>query len=170
MSNDDIEHLDFEPEGDQPEGTEADPGTVAHMDQEQQAFADNVKAFVNTYGFVHECHCAEDYASGNTRDVPECFLRLAQEAMAACAIYYSENKQLRMYLTQMLQMNEDLATMLKEKGHGEDLEKYFTEEIDEQQAAGGDELQDEIEVVDFEELDESADEDDDDDDENLSIA
>ena len=168
MTNDDIEHLDFPvpEEGDESETSEVDPATVAKMDQEQQAFTDSAEAFARTYGFVHHCHCAEDYASGNTKDVPECFLRLAQEAMGACAIYFNENKQLRVYLSQMLKMTNDLGEMLKANGHGEDLEKYFTEEMEQEEIVEGEELQGD-DIDSFENEGGSTPDDDDD---NLSIA
>ena len=168
--SEDIGHLDFPtPDPDNPEaevaesGTDVDPGTLASLDQEQQAARDASAEFARMYGFVHDCHCAEDYEKGNTTNVSNCFVDLCNQALAVLQFSNMENKQLRLYLQQMMKMNNDLAEMLKERGFSEDLEKYFTEEITEEDETA--------EVIDLEVVeDETETEDSDDgDDEALTI-
>lgn len=166
MSNEDIEHLDFPLPDDGPE-KEVDPATLANLDQEQQAFKDARRQFAAMYGFVHDCRCAEDYAEGNTVEVAKCFVNLCNQAMAVLSFSHMENKQLRAYLEQMMVMNNDLATMLKERGFEEDLEKYFTEEIDEEDDPSFGDLQD-LDLGEGNSI-ESARDDDDGDDEELAI-
>lgn len=161
--SEEIEHLDFPtPDENSDPEREVDPGTLANLDQEQQAFQDAKMQFARVYGFVHDCHCAEDYEKGNTVNVAECFVNLCNQAMAVLSFTNQENKQLRAYLEQMMTMNNDLANMLKERGFEDDLEKYFTEEIEEQDEA-------EDEIVDLEAI-EDDEQDDDDGDEELVIS
>ncbi len=166
--SDNIEHLDFtpsEPEDDKPE---TDPAKLAALDQEQQAFRDAAADFARQYGFVHDCKCAEDYENGNTVEVARCFVNLTNQAMATLSYCNMENKQLRLYLTQLMEMNNDLATMLKERGFESDLQEYFQEEIDEEGETA--------EIIELEEAAqgddgvESTPERDDDDDSELSIS
>lgn len=79
---------------------EADPGTVAFMDQQAAEF--NAKAeheFADRYGFVHKCRCDQDYTDGKMVEVTECYANMTLEALDACAALYAENKLLTVILS-----------------------------------------------------------------------
>lgn len=85
-----------------------DPSTVAFLDQEAAAFAEIADEFEATYGFRHDCHCDSDYAEGKVGEVTECYAGMIVEALAACAKFNYENKQLRLMLQQLIDMNNGL--------------------------------------------------------------
>lgn len=88
---------DFSPDED------ADPGTVAFLDQQAADF--NAKAeheFADRYGFVHKCRCDLDYTEGNLVEVTACYANMTLEALDACATLYAENKLLRTLVTKAL--------------------------------------------------------------------
>lgn len=80
--------FDFDPD-EEDEGV--DPGLVAFLDQESAEFNGRKDAFAQTFGFEHHCTCAQDYAEGNTTETPDCFGRLCEDAMTACARLKQEN-------------------------------------------------------------------------------
>lgn len=64
---------------------EADPTTIAFLDQQQAEFSNIEDEFFATYGFKHECHCGEDYAAGRVGEITQCYHNMMQEALANCA-------------------------------------------------------------------------------------
>lgn len=46
--------------------------------------------FAARYGFVHECHCAEDWESGNLGVVSVCYLNMCRDALEFLAGARSE--------------------------------------------------------------------------------
>lgn len=162
-----IDDLDFptpDYSEDDAETPESDPATVAHLDQQQEQYNTDKAIFAKVYGFAHECRCAEDYTAGKTLNVTECFVGLVNDALARCAEASYENRMLTVYLEQMLQMNNDLAKMLQEFGHEAELEKYFTETLEIEDAEGVEDLSDLAPEA------ESTDESEDESDEGLTIA
>lgn len=81
---------DFDWDEDEKED-EIDPGTVAFLDQEQEQFNNRKDAFEQTFGFEHRCTCAKDYSEGNLTETTECFGRLCEDAMSACARLKQQN-------------------------------------------------------------------------------
>lgn len=49
--------------------------------QEGQDEHNNTDNFLQTYGFEHECACADDWAEGNLGVVSICYLSMVQEAL-----------------------------------------------------------------------------------------
>lgn len=47
---------------------------------EMEVLADAAE-FAARYGFVHECHCAEDWESGNLGVVSVCYLNMCRDAL-----------------------------------------------------------------------------------------
>lgn len=142
----DIDGLDFptpefDENGEIVEQPDVDPATTAQLDQEQQAFADHRAAFRSAYGFDHDCHCAEDYSKGNTEAVTQCFLGMAQDALTRCAQATYEIHMLNLYLSEMLKMTQDLAKMLEDLGHTDELEKYFNETLELEEEDGTSEIE-----------------------------
>jgi hypothetical protein len=142
MANDNIDGLDFptpdpedlpeirENQGEEEESEPSDPSVVAFLDQQQEEWKGKEAAFQRAYGFQHNCRCSEDYAEGKVTEVTECFMRLCNEALDRSAVATYENRMLNIYLNEMLTINNDLAMMLHELGHDEELEKYFNEPAD----------------------------------------
>lgn len=122
----DINHLDFEPEDE--EKPEPDPATVAFLDQEEQAWADDREQFKRVYGFDHACTCAQDYSSGKLGQVTECFLGLASDALDACAGLNYENKVLKAMLKEMIDINNGLINKMQEAGLGDEVQEFMNEE------------------------------------------
>ena len=127
-----IEHLDFEPEDEDKDTSayestppEADPATIAFLDQEEQAFADDREQFKRVYGFDHECTCAKDYSTGKVGQVTECFLGLASDALDGCATLNYENKVLKAMLQSMVDINQGLIEKMQEAGLGDELQEYM---------------------------------------------
>lgn len=83
---------DVTPEGD--EEFEPDAATVAFLDQQQAEFEGMVDDFENTYGFKHECKCGEDYAAGRVGEITQCYHNMMQEALANCARFNAELKEM----------------------------------------------------------------------------
>ena len=107
MSDDNVFDLFGDPNEDEDENTEdsefeADPGTVAFMDQETAAFNAAEHEFADRYGFVHKCKCDQDYTEGNMVTVTECYANMTTDALEACATLYAENKLLRVLITKAL--------------------------------------------------------------------
>lgn len=63
-----------------------------HAEQDELNAEDT---FFNTYGFKHECHCANDWDEGNVGVVSVCFLNMCTEAMDALKERIQEVRQLR---------------------------------------------------------------------------
>lgn len=120
----DIDHLDFEPEDG---GEPSDAAEVAFLDQESAAFNDSAESFFRIYGFKHECRCAEDYSSGNLAEVTKCFLGLSTDALDALSQKNYENRVLKIMLTQVVQINNDLMDKMNENGLEDVLRKYMDE-------------------------------------------
>lgn len=103
------EDFDFskDGEGEDAEGEEfvPDPATIAFLDQEAAAFAEVADEFAEVYGFVHNCHCDEDYAAGRVGEVTECYAGMIVESLAACAKLNHENKQLKNMVQALMEMN-----------------------------------------------------------------
>lgn len=125
----DINYLDFEPE-DENEKPEPDPATVAFLDQEEQAFADDREQFKRVYGFDHACTCAQDYSAGKLGQVTECFLGLASDALDACAGLNYENKVLKAMLQEMININNGLIEKMQEAGLGDEVQAFLNEDTD----------------------------------------
>jgi len=91
---DDLEGLFSDDDGE--DTPEADPGTVAFLDQQSAEF--NARAeheFASKFGFVHKCRCDLDYAQGKMIEVTECYAGLVDEALEACATLKAENTLLK---------------------------------------------------------------------------
>lgn len=101
---------------------EADPSTVAFLDQEAAAFAEAAEQFANMYGFVHECHCDTDYSSGKVVEVTECFAGMIVESLETCMRLNTENKALKEMLTVMFQLNDQLVEANSESVPEDELE------------------------------------------------
>lgn len=75
---------EFENEEFEGEDTEdEDLAEEYRADQETFNTDDSQDEFFNTYGFKHECHCADDWETGNLGVVSVCFLSMIQDAMEA---------------------------------------------------------------------------------------
>lgn len=99
-SNEDDTNEDWAAFSSDEDAEEADPGTVAFMDQQAAEF--NAKAeheFADRYGFVHKCRCDQDYVEGKMVEVTECYANMTLEALDACAALYAENKLLTAILS-----------------------------------------------------------------------
>lgn len=84
-----------EPEDEETEAFDADPGVVAFMDQQTAAFNAAEHEFEDRFGFVHKCHCDQDYSDGKLVEVTECYAGMIEESLAACETLMAENKLLR---------------------------------------------------------------------------
>lgn len=126
----DVEDFGFFEEEPEEEEKEVDPGTLAFLDQRQQAFEDKRGLFYKAYGFDHKCRCADDYAEGNTTEVAKCFVQMTDDSLARCAEATYEIGMLTLYLNEMVKMVADLAKLIEDLGHGDDLEQFFLEEMD----------------------------------------
>lgn len=91
---------------------EPDPATVAFLDQESAAFAEIADEFEATYGFRHDCHCDKDYSEGKVGEVTECYAGMIVDALATCAKFNHENRQLRAMVKQLIDMNNNLMDSL----------------------------------------------------------
>lgn len=118
LSDDNVFDLFGDPNEDEDETTEgysedeafdADPGTVAFMDQETAAFNAAEHEFADRYGFVHKCRCDQDYTEGNLVSVTECYANMTTDALEACATLYAENKLLRVLITKAMGDNGGMA-------------------------------------------------------------
>lgn len=85
----DADNFEFDFDPDEEEGP--DPGLVAFLDQEQEQFNNRGSDFAQTFGFEHQCTCAQDYSEGNVKETTDCFGRLCEDAMTACARLKQEN-------------------------------------------------------------------------------
>lgn len=122
---------------DEAEDTSPDPSTVAFLDQQEAEFAEDRERFNEIYGFDHDCHCSQDYTDGKLGEVTQCFLTLTSQALHRCAEATYENRVLTGLVEELLKVNEDLMTMMKDAGMTAELEKYVKEtyELDDQQMA-----------------------------------
>ena len=85
---------EFHEESDEP-NVEADPSTIAFMDQQAAEFNAMESDFYNRYGFVHKCRCDQDYTEGNMVSVTECYAQMTSDALDACASLKAENTLLK---------------------------------------------------------------------------
>jgi hypothetical protein len=46
--------------------------------------------FADLYGFEHDCHCAEDWKTGNTGMVSECYTQMCDDALNQCHLFKGE--------------------------------------------------------------------------------
>lgn len=46
--------------------------------------------FVEMYGFPHECHCSEDWLTGEVGVVANCWLQMSDDALEQCHKYKGE--------------------------------------------------------------------------------
>lgn len=60
------------------EGNEYEDNAEHINDDEDIASAEE---FLEKFGFEHECHCAEDWATGNLGVVSICYLNMCKEAL-----------------------------------------------------------------------------------------
>lgn len=111
---------------------EVDPAVVAHLDQEEASWEAEREEFRRMYGFDHECTCSQDYSSGNTGTVTQCFMKLTSQAMASSAEKTHELRLLTAILEQMLKINNDLVGLMENLGHEKELREYFATESDEE--------------------------------------
>lgn len=133
---------DEEPEYTEPEATEPDPAIIAKLDQEEAAFAAEKDTWLRMYGFNHDCTCGQDYAAGKVTEVTMCMVRMTNDALRRCAEATMEIHALSHMLSKMVDINNDLITLMEELGHTDELQKYFSQ-VDE------DTLQEETETVDL---------------------
>lgn len=63
------------------ETSEADENTEVLADAEE---------FAARYGFVHDCHCAEDWDTGNLGVVSVCYLNMCRDALEHLATARAE--------------------------------------------------------------------------------
>lgn len=56
----------------------------------QQEPLNEEDTFLKTYGFEHDCHCAEDYEAGNVGMVSDCWAQMCNDALAKCAAQKTE--------------------------------------------------------------------------------
>lgn len=131
--------LDGEAEDQEPETSEPtfepDPATVAFLDQEAAAFAEIADEFEATYGFRHDCHCDSDYSEGKVGEVTECYAGMIVEALATCAKFNHENKQLRGMVQKLIDMNNSLMdAAVAEAGEDDviasEIEQFSQDEAD----------------------------------------
>lgn len=64
-------------DGNEQEENDADEDSVR---DEMEILADAAE-FAARYGFVHECHCAEDWDTGNLGVVSVCYLNMCRDAL-----------------------------------------------------------------------------------------
>lgn len=50
----------------------------------------SAEEFFEKFGFTHECHCAEDWATGNLGVVAICYLNMCKEALEQLETVRSE--------------------------------------------------------------------------------
>lgn len=110
---------------------EPDAGTIAFLDQEEAEWEQGREEFKRFYGFDHDCTCSQDYSSGKTGTVTQCFMKLTSQALAASAQKHHDLQVMDAMLTRMVTITQDLARMLEELGHTDELEKYFGGDVDE---------------------------------------
>lgn len=67
--------------------------TLAAFTAEQEEFNEDHKAFIEKYGFTHDCHCAADWEEGNLGVVSMCYLGMATDAMNTLADKIKELKE-----------------------------------------------------------------------------
>ncbi|HEY6021804.1 MAG TPA: hypothetical protein VIY48_18620 [Candidatus Paceibacterota bacterium] len=91
---------------------EADPATVAFLDQEAAAFREIEDDFEQMYGFRHECKCDQDYAAGRVGEVTECYAGMITESLATCAQLNAENKALKDMIQQLIAINGELMGVI----------------------------------------------------------
>jgi hypothetical protein len=119
------EDFGFDENPDEPEYEQADPGTIAFLDQQEAEFASNREKWLEMYGFDHECRCSQDYTEGKVGQVTQCFMRLMSQALARCV---EATHEIRVYTTMMdelLAMNNDLVKMMEDLGHEKELQDYL---------------------------------------------
>lgn len=93
---------------------EADPATVAFLDQQAAEFREMADKFEEYHGFRHECVCDKDYAAGKVVEVTECFASMVIDSLETCARLNMENKALRDMLNQMFQLSNAIADPAQE--------------------------------------------------------
>ena len=69
--------------------------------QEKQDEHNESNKFEATYGFEHECRCADDWAEGNVGLVSNCYLGMAETAMDVLA---ATRKELTETKTQLVEV------------------------------------------------------------------
>lgn len=57
------------------------------MAEESAKINNNPDAFMDKFGFVHECRCDKDYEEDNLCIVPECWTKMVDDAMAALRLH-----------------------------------------------------------------------------------
>lgn len=87
-------------ESDLDEATQEDQDFGEAMDEMLSAYEPEVSPeanaeFTEKYGFVHECHCAEDWAKGNLGVVSMCYLDMVVDAMGTLEKVNLEIKELK---------------------------------------------------------------------------
>lgn len=59
---------------------------------EDEEAIESPEEFAEKYGFDHECHCGDDWASGNLAVVSVCYVNMIREALDVLAETRSELK------------------------------------------------------------------------------
>lgn len=62
------------------------PEEMAFLEQESARVNAAQEKWYETYGFRHECSCAQDIAEGNTEVAPACWVGMAQDALHQCEL------------------------------------------------------------------------------------
>jgi len=62
-----------------------DPELLGHLMNETARVNAAKDEWTKTFGFSHDCHCDEDYATENTGTVTQCWASMAEDALATCA-------------------------------------------------------------------------------------
>lgn len=79
---------DFDPT----DGEENDE-TEEELDIDESTEVKDEADFLEKYGFEHECHCAEDWASGNLGVVAVCYLNMCRDSLEVLAKTLQEKKE-----------------------------------------------------------------------------
>jgi hypothetical protein len=58
----------------------ADDETMLFMRLEQERTNDGADDWLRSYGFPHDCHCADDVQNDNVSEAPECYLEASRSA------------------------------------------------------------------------------------------
>lgn len=82
------------------ENWQPDPEYAEWLRQEQ-APLNETDAFLRTYGFEHDCRCAEDYEEGNVGYVSACWANMANDALGTCKELLEKNLELRSKIAQL---------------------------------------------------------------------